>query len=72
MYKSSYTRGNNNGDVVVSDSLFPGAVVAIDHNRNHRFLYTGNPPGSEIMLTEICTDPLSRVNCKIKEQIQYI
>lgn len=71
MYRSSYTRVNNNWNVVVSDSIFPGSVVAIDRNRKHRSLYTGNPPGSELMLNGICTDALSHVNCKIKEQIQY-
>lgn len=72
MYRSSYTRGNHNWDVVVSDSIFPGAVVAIDRNRKHRSLYTGNAPGSELMLNGICTDALLHINCKIKEKIQYI
>lgn len=72
MYRSSYTRVNNNWNVVVSDSIFPGSVVAIDRNRKHRFFYTGNAPESELMLNGICTDALSHINCKIKEQIQYI
>lgn len=57
---------------MVSDSIFPGSVVAIDRNRKHRFFYTGNAPESELMLNGVCTDALSHINCKIKEQIQYI
>lgn len=53
-------------------TLSPGAGVAIDRYRKHRSLYTGNATESELMLNGICTDALSHINCKIKEQIQYI
>lgn len=56
-----YITENENGDVVVSDSIFPGAVVAIDRNGKHRFSYTGHPPGSELMLWGISTDALSHI-----------
>lgn len=67
-----YITENENGDVVVSDSIFPGAVVAIDRNGKHRFSYTGHPPGSELMLWGISTDALSHILlCDKKKQIQY-
>lgn len=56
-----YITENKNGDVVVSDSIFPGAVVAIDRYGKHRFSYTGHPPGSELMLWGICTDALLHI-----------
>ncbi|XP_052693964.1 uncharacterized protein LOC128172218 [Crassostrea angulata] len=58
-----YITENNNGDVVVSDSIahMSGAVVVTERGGRHRFSYTGHPSGSELEPREICTDPLSHI-----------
>nr|XP_034319871.1 uncharacterized protein LOC105336432 isoform X2 [Crassostrea gigas] len=58
----SYITENNNGDVVVSDSIgLPGAVVVTERGGRHRFSYTGHPLGSGLGPYGICTDPLSHI-----------
>eukprot|EP00105_Crassostrea_gigas_P046178 XP_019930326.1 PREDICTED: RING finger protein nhl-1 [Crassostrea gigas] len=58
----NYITENNNGDVVVSDSIFPsGAVVVTERGGRHRFSYTGHPSGSELQPWGICTDALSHI-----------
>nr|XP_034319942.1 uncharacterized protein LOC117687479 [Crassostrea gigas]XP_034319943.1 uncharacterized protein LOC117687479 [Crassostrea gigas]XP_034319944.1 uncharacterized protein LOC117687479 [Crassostrea gigas] len=54
-----YITENNNGDVVVSDSV--SAVVVTERGGRHRFSYTGHPSGSGIEPRGICTDPLSHI-----------
>nr|XP_034322693.1 uncharacterized protein LOC105323757 [Crassostrea gigas] len=54
-----YITENNNGDVVVSDSL--SAVVVTERGGRHRFSYTGHPSGSGLYPRGICTDPLSHI-----------
>ncbi|XP_052692736.1 uncharacterized protein LOC128171011 [Crassostrea angulata] len=55
----NYITENNNGDVVVSDSL--SAVVVTERGVRHRFSYTGHPSGSGLQPRGICTDPLSHI-----------
>ncbi|XP_052694642.1 uncharacterized protein LOC128172945 [Crassostrea angulata] len=55
-----YITENNNGDVVVSDSL-PGAVVVTERGGRHRFSYTGHPSESGLDSYGICTDALSHI-----------
>ncbi|XP_065929821.1 uncharacterized protein [Magallana gigas] len=58
----NYITENNNGDVVVSDSIYwHGAVVVTERGGRHRFSYTGHSPGSELMPCGICTDSLSHI-----------
>nr|XP_034319946.1 uncharacterized protein LOC109620627 isoform X2 [Crassostrea gigas] len=57
--KPYYITENNNGDVVVSDSL--SAVVVTERGGRHRFSYTGHPSGSGLWPHGICTDPLSHI-----------
>ena len=53
---------NNNGDVVVSDYIYPsGAVVVTERGGRHRFSYTGHPSGSGLWPRGICTDALSHI-----------
>ncbi|XP_065939209.1 uncharacterized protein [Magallana gigas] len=53
---------NNNGDVVVSDSIaWSGAVVVTERGGRHRFSYTGPPSGSVLQPLGICTDALSHI-----------
>ena len=54
---------NNNGDVVVSDSIdrSHGAVVVTDRYGRHRFSYTGHLKGSELLPLGICTDAFSNI-----------
>uniref|UniRef100_A0A8W8LNG2 Tripartite motif-containing protein 3 n=1 Tax=Magallana gigas TaxID=29159 RepID=A0A8W8LNG2_MAGGI len=60
--RPSYITENNNGDVVVSDSIFPsGAVVVTERGGRHRFSYTGHPSGSGLWPWGICTDALSHI-----------
>ncbi|XP_065932147.1 uncharacterized protein [Magallana gigas] len=58
-----YITENNNGDVVVSDSITPmsGAVVVTERGGRHRFSYTGRPSGSGLQPSGICTDALSHI-----------
>lgn len=57
----NYITENNNGDVVVSDLDWSGAVVVTDRRGVHLFTYTGHPSGTEIRPHGICTDALSRI-----------
>nr|XP_034310546.1 uncharacterized protein LOC117684057 [Crassostrea gigas] len=52
---------NNNGDVVVSDYDWSGAVVVTERGGRHRFSYTGPPSGSGLRPVGICTDALSHI-----------
>nr|XP_034321336.1 uncharacterized protein LOC105337630 isoform X5 [Crassostrea gigas] len=58
-----YITENNNGDVVVSDSIdyMSGAVVVTERGGRHRFSYTGPPSGSRLAPYGICTDALSHI-----------
>ncbi|XP_052683304.1 uncharacterized protein LOC128163699 [Crassostrea angulata] len=58
-----YITENNNGDVVVSDSIDigSGAVVVTKRGGIHRFSYTGPPSGSGLEPRGICTDALSHI-----------
>eukprot|EP00105_Crassostrea_gigas_P038407 XP_019922555.1 PREDICTED: uncharacterized protein LOC109618689 [Crassostrea gigas] len=58
-----YITENNNGDVVVSDSIDyeSGAVVVTERGGRHRFSYTGHPSGSGLRPRGICTDALSHI-----------
>eukprot|EP00105_Crassostrea_gigas_P007244 XP_011421427.2 PREDICTED: uncharacterized protein LOC105324072 [Crassostrea gigas] len=55
-----YITENNNGDVVVSDSM-SDAVVVTERGGRHRFSYTGPPSGSRLVPCGICTDALSHI-----------
>nr|XP_034309446.1 uncharacterized protein LOC117683740 [Crassostrea gigas] len=45
----NYITENNNGDVVVSDYIYPsGAVMVTERGGRHRFSYTGPPSGSRL------------------------
>ncbi|XP_065937221.1 uncharacterized protein [Magallana gigas] len=55
-----YITENNNGDIVVSDSL-SGAVVVTERGGRHRFSYTGHPSESGLEPLGICTDALSHI-----------
>eukprot|EP00105_Crassostrea_gigas_P044862 XP_019929010.1 PREDICTED: uncharacterized protein LOC109620627 [Crassostrea gigas] len=57
--KPIYITENNNGDVVVSDSV--SAVVVTERGGRHRFSYTGPPSGSKLQPWGICTDALSHI-----------
>ncbi|XP_065931696.1 uncharacterized protein [Magallana gigas] len=57
--KPHFITENNNGDVVVSDSV--GAVVVTERGGRHRFTYTGHPSGSVIEPYGICPDALSHI-----------
>nr|XP_034319965.1 uncharacterized protein LOC105329701 [Crassostrea gigas]XP_034319967.1 uncharacterized protein LOC105329701 [Crassostrea gigas]XP_034319968.1 uncharacterized protein LOC105329701 [Crassostrea gigas]XP_034319969.1 uncharacterized protein LOC105329701 [Crassostrea gigas]XP_034319970.1 uncharacterized protein LOC105329701 [Crassostrea gigas]XP_034319971.1 uncharacterized protein LOC105329701 [Crassostrea gigas]XP_034319972.1 uncharacterized protein LOC105329701 [Crassostrea gigas]XP_03431997 len=54
---------NNNGDVVVSDSIdiMFGTVVVTERGGRHRFSYTEHPSGSGLWPRGICTDALSHI-----------
>nr|XP_034310329.1 uncharacterized protein LOC105330472 [Crassostrea gigas]XP_034310330.1 uncharacterized protein LOC105330472 [Crassostrea gigas]XP_034310331.1 uncharacterized protein LOC105330472 [Crassostrea gigas]XP_034310332.1 uncharacterized protein LOC105330472 [Crassostrea gigas]XP_034310333.1 uncharacterized protein LOC105330472 [Crassostrea gigas]XP_034310334.1 uncharacterized protein LOC105330472 [Crassostrea gigas]XP_034310335.1 uncharacterized protein LOC105330472 [Crassostrea gigas] len=56
-----YITENNNGDVVVSDYHWSGAVVVTERGGRHRFSYTGHPSGSGLRPCGICTDALSHI-----------
>ncbi|XP_078311593.1 uncharacterized protein LOC144618779 isoform X2 [Crassostrea virginica] len=58
-----YITENNNGDVLVSDSLsfIHGAVVVTSGEGVHRFSYTGPPSGSRPWPQGICTDVMSHI-----------
>ncbi|XP_065937096.1 uncharacterized protein [Magallana gigas] len=58
-----YITENNNGDVVVSDSIniMFGTVVVTERGGRHRFSYTGPPSGSRLDPIGICTDALSHI-----------
>ncbi|XP_065929402.1 uncharacterized protein [Magallana gigas] len=58
-----YITENNNGDVVLSDSINykSGAVVVTERGGKHRFSYTGHPSGSGLQPRGICTDGLSHI-----------
>lgn len=43
LYRPGYITENNNGDILVTDSLTSGSVVAIGRGGNHRFTYRGHP-----------------------------
>nr|XP_034309445.1 uncharacterized protein LOC117683739 [Crassostrea gigas] len=68
-----YITENNNGDVVVSDSIdyWSGAVVVTERGGRHRFSYTGHPSGSGLRPRGICTDALSHILCVMVEPTQY-
>ena len=51
---------NNNGDVVVSDSVL-FAVVVMSSEGVHRFSYTGPSSGSQFQPEGICTDVFSHI-----------
>uniref|UniRef100_A0A8W8NXP3 Tripartite motif-containing protein 3 n=1 Tax=Magallana gigas TaxID=29159 RepID=A0A8W8NXP3_MAGGI len=58
----NYITENNNGDVVVSDDVYPsGAVVVTERGGRHRFSYTGHPSGSGLWPHGICTDAMSHI-----------
>lgn len=62
MYRNpSRITENINGDVVVSDSDWPGAVFVTDSGGKYRFTYTGHPLGPSLMPWGICTDALSHI-----------
>nr|XP_034319547.1 uncharacterized protein LOC117687320 [Crassostrea gigas] len=63
LYRSpNYITENNNGDVVVSDYVYPsGVVVVTERGGRHRFSYTGHPSGSRLLPCGICTDALSHI-----------
>lgn len=54
-----YITENKNGDVLVSD--FNRAVVVTNHEGNHRFDFSGHPPGSNFFPKGVCTDVLSNI-----------
>lgn len=54
----TYITENNNGDIVVSDF---GAVVVTNSLGEHRFSYTGHPPGAGLKPRGVCTDALSHI-----------
>lgn len=51
---------NQNGNIVVSDSILK-AVVVFSREGRHRFSYTGPPTGSGLNPQGICTDALSHI-----------
>lgn len=55
-----YITENNNGDVVVSDSVAQ-IVVVTERGGGYRFSYKGHPPGSTLSPWGICTDALSHI-----------
>uniref|UniRef100_K1Q2B4 Tripartite motif-containing protein 2 n=1 Tax=Magallana gigas TaxID=29159 RepID=K1Q2B4_MAGGI len=55
----NYITENNNGDILVCDSL--KVVVVVDLGGRHRFSYSGHPPGSGISPCGICTDAMSHI-----------
>lgn len=62
MYRNpSRITENINGDIVVSDSDWPGAVFVTDSRGKHRFTYTGHPLGPSLEPWGICTDVLSHI-----------
>ena len=70
-----YITENNNGDVVVSDSIDKsyGAVVVTDRDGMHRFSYTGNQSGSKLSPLGICTDAFSNILvCDWKTQLVHV
>lgn len=54
---------NNNGDIVVSDSIleWPGAVVVFNFEEKHRLSYRGHSSKSKLVPQGICVDPLSHI-----------
>lgn len=50
---------NHNGDIVVSDD--DSAVVVTERCGRHRFSYTGNPSGLELVPQGICADMFSNI-----------
>lgn len=69
-----YITENNNGDVIVADLDWSGAVVVTNRAGVHRFTYTGHPSGSELRPHGICTDALSRILVcdAISESVQML
>lgn len=57
----SYITENKNGDVVVSDSDWPGAVFVTDSDGKIRFVYTGHPAGPGLEPWGVCTDALLHI-----------
>ncbi|XP_078341881.1 uncharacterized protein LOC111101543 isoform X3 [Crassostrea virginica] len=67
LYKSPwFITENNNGDVLVSDMVYYGAVVVTSGEGVHRFSYTGPPPSGSGLFYPlwpegICTDVMSHI-----------
>lgn len=59
--KPNYITENSNGDVIVSDFHWSGAVVVTDREGKYRFTYAKNPPRSRFRPLGICTDPMSHI-----------
>lgn len=60
LHKPGYITENNNGDILVTDSLTSNSVVAIGCGGNHRFTYRGYP-GVNIHPFGVCTDAFSHI-----------
>lgn len=60
LHKPGYITENNNGDILVTDSLTSNSVVAIGCGGNHRFTYRGHP-GVNIHPFGVCTDAFSHI-----------
>lgn len=63
--KPGFITENNNGDIVVTDSIMPFSVLAIDRDGNNRFIYRGHPEHQEdipdIHHFGVCTDVFSHI-----------
>eukprot|EP00105_Crassostrea_gigas_P004634 XP_011417905.1 PREDICTED: uncharacterized protein LOC105321336 [Crassostrea gigas] len=57
--RPDYITENNNGDVVVSDTL--SAVVVTEREGIYRFTYTGHPSGSRLEPHGVCADEMSHI-----------
>lgn len=60
LHRPGYITENNNGDILVTDSLTSGSVVAIGRGGNHRFTYRGHP-GALLHPFGVCTDAFSHI-----------
>lgn len=70
--KPCYVIDNNNGDIVVSDTI--NGVVVTEFGGRHRFSYRGHPSGSILWSCGICTNVLSQILVcdKVTSSVQMI